>query len=184
MKSLYTLFLLLLICNPLLLFSHDTTFTSKNNLGIRFSVFYNYKVIHYAPNLSLDLGQHNVYVGVQATNVLKPMGSELTIYDQNSYGINFGYRFLFIDKQKKVVPFTQLNFSIYQLEYTEYQRGPPFSTDKKRLIVENTASIGVNFNFIKHFQISCGVGFGSLDGFFLLVDSFIPSGYVGLEYKF
>jgi len=184
MKSHTTVLLFLLSCIPPQLFSQDTTYTSKNNFGIRFSVIYNYKVIHYAPNLSLDLGQHNVYVGVQATNVLKPMGSELEIYVKNTYGVNFGYRFLFIDKQKKVVPFTQLNFSIYQLEYTEYQRGPPFSTDKKSLIVENTASIGVNFNFIKHFQISCGVGFGSLDGFFLLVDSFIPSGYVGLEYKF
>jgi hypothetical protein len=60
MKYPYTLFLLLLMC-PLILFSQDTTFTNKNNFGIRFGVVYNYKVIHYVPNLSLDLGQHNFY---------------------------------------------------------------------------------------------------------------------------
>jgi len=184
MKSPTTLLLFLFICNPLLLFSQDTTFTSKNNLGIRFSVFYNYKVIHYVPNLSLDLGQHNVYAGVQATNVLKPMGSELEIYDNNTYGVNFGYRYLFIDKRKKIVPFTQVNFSIYEVEYNEYQLGPVSPTTKKNLILENAASIGVNFNLIKHAQFFSGIGFGSFEGFFLMVDTFIPSAYVGLEYKF
>jgi hypothetical protein len=116
MKSPYTLFLLLLMC-PLILFSQDTTQTSKNNFGIRFGVVYNYKLIHYVPNLSLDLGQHNVYAGVQATNVLKPMGSETEIYEKNTYGVNFGYRYLFIDKRKKIVPFAQLNFSIYEVEF-------------------------------------------------------------------
>lgn len=90
MKSTFTFLSFLLICHPSQLYSQDTSITSKNNFGIRIGIVYNYKVIHYVPNLSLDLGQHNVYVGVQATNVLKPMGGETEIYDKNTYGINFG----------------------------------------------------------------------------------------------
>lgn len=184
MKSPTTLFLFLIISCPIQLFSQDTTYPSKNNFGVRIGVAYNYKVIHYVPNLSLDLGQHNVYVGIQATNVLKPMGGETEIYDKNTYGVNFGYRYLFIDKRKKIVPFAQLNFSIYELEYKEYQLGPVSPTTKQNLIVENTASLGVNFNLIKNVQFFSGIGFGSFEGFFLMVDTFIPSAYVGLEYKF
>jgi hypothetical protein len=112
------------------------------------------------------------------------MGSEMEIYDKNTYGINFGYRYLFVDKRKKIVPFAQLNFSIYEVEYNEYQLGPISPTTKQNLIVENTASLGVNFNLIKHVQFFSGIGFGSFEGFFLMVDTFIPSAYVGLEYKF
>lgn len=183
MKAAITIYTLIIWCIPFQIFGQDSSLTSKTNLGVRLSVFYNYKVIHYVPTLSLDLGQHNVYLGVQSTNVLNPMASETTIYEKSSFGANFGYRYLFVNKQNKVVPFAQLNFSLYELNYVEYQRGP-FSQEKQQLILENTASIGLNFNVLKKVQFSCGIGFGSFEGFFLLVDSFIPTGYVGVEYKF
>lgn len=183
MKLLFTLFMLLLIYYPIKTFSQDTT-SSSLNFGIRYSFFYNHKVIHHIPDFSLDIEQHNIYIGVQATNVLKPLGDPVDNYEKKSYGINFGYRYLFIDKKKKLVPFTQFNFSIYQVKYIEYQHGPPFSMERQTLIVENTASIGIDFNPIKHIHIYSGIGFGSFGGFFLLIDSFTPNSYVGLEYKF
>lgn len=183
MKSLFTPFILLLIFFPIKGFGQDTTHSSIN-FGIRYSFFYNYKVLHHIPNFSMDIGQHNVYIGVQATSVLKSLSDPADIYKKNAYGINFGYRYSFWKKQTKLVPFTQLNFSIYQVRYTEHQNGPPFSTEKQKLIVENTASIGVDFNPVKHIHIYSGIGFGSFAGFFLLIDSFTPNCYVGLEYKF
>lgn len=179
----FALIIFLQLCFHLELFSQDTT-KSRIDFGVRYSFYYNYKVMHHIPCFSMDIGQHNVYLGAQATNILKPLGDDVDVYEKNSYGVNFGYRYMFFNKQKKIIPFTQFNFSIYQVKYWEYQKGPPFLTERLKLIIENTASFGIDFNPINHIHIFSGIGFGSFGGFFLLLDSFTPCSYAGLEYKF
>lgn len=132
----------------------------------------------------MNIGQHNIYLGPQLTNVLRSIGDPVDNYKRNTYGVNFGYRFSFWKRQTMLVPFAQLDFSMYQVKYNEYQLGPPFSIEKKELIIENTASIGVDFNPVKHFHIFSGVGFGSYAGFFLMFNSFTTTYYIGLEYRF
>jgi hypothetical protein len=80
--------------------------------------------------------------------------------------------------------FSQLNYSVYQIRYKEYQLGPPYVTNRKRIVVENTATFGIDYNIHKKFHLYGGIGFGSMDGFFLILNSVIPCSYVGLEYKF
>lgn len=181
MKSFFTVFVFLSLFS-LKGYSQDTT--SNIKFGVRYTFFYNYKVLHHVPAFSMDIGRHNMYLGIQVSTILKSFGDPVDIYDKYAYGVNFGYRFAFWKKQTKLVPFTQFNFSIYQLKYTHHQMGPPFSTKKQNLIVENTLSFGVNYNPVKHFHIYTGVGFGSYGGFFLLIDSFTPTCYMGVEYKF
>ena len=183
MNKLPILLVFFLIYSQIEVFSQDTT-QSRLGVGVRYSFFYNYKVAHHIPCLSLDIRQHNIYLGAQATTILKPLGDPVDIYEKNAYGINVGYRYLLVDSHKRLVPFTQLNFSIYQVKYTKYQKGPPFSTPSQTRIVENTASFGIDFKPIKHIHIFSGIGFGSFGGFLLLIDYFTPNSYVGLEYKF
>ena len=183
MKSLFTSFAFLLIFFPLKVFSQDTTHSSIN-FGIRYNFTYNYKLLHHTPIFSMNIGQHNVYIGPQATTILKSLGDQVDEYKKKAFGVNFGYRFSFWKRQTMLVPFAQLNFSIYQVKYNEFQKAPPYSTEKKKLIIENTASIGVDFNPVKHFHVFSGVGFGSYGGFFLILDSFTPTCYIGLEYRF
>jgi hypothetical protein len=94
-----------------------------------------------------------------------------------------GYRYIFSEEQKKLKFFSQLNFSIYQVKYKEYQIGPPYMTERKRITVENTGTLGIDYNFYKKNHLFMGLGIGSTDGFFLMFSSFIPSIYIGLEYK-
>lgn len=154
------------------------------DFGIRYSFVYNYKVVHHTPQFSMNIGQHNIYLGPQFTQVLHSLGDPVDVYSKNTYGGNVGYRFHFWKRKSKLVPFAQLDFSIFQLKFNENQLGPPFLTERKKIVVENTASIGVDFNPVHHFYIFSGIGFGSYSGFFLLFNSFTPTCYVGLEYRF
>ena len=178
-----TVFLVLLLILPMGVFSQDTTRTSIG-FGVRYSFYYNYKVIHHTPCFSLDIRRHNVYAGFQATSIIKPIGDPVDVYEKNTYGINLGYRYTLSNNPSAFHPFAQLNFSVYQIEYIEYQQGPPFSTLRKKLVVENTASIGLEYVPFKWLRIFSGIGFGSFSGFFLVVDSFTPTSYIGVEYKF
>lgn len=183
MKRFFPLYLFLLLHFPIQAFTQNTT-ASNIHFGIGYYFYYNYKMLHNVPSFSLGIRQHNISLGFQSTTVLKPLGDPMDSYKKKSYGVNFGYRYLLTDQQQKIVPFTQLNFSIYQLKYIEHQKGLPLSTKRQRLIVENTVSIGLNYNLSKHLKLYSGIGFGSFDVFFLMFESYLPTSYIGLEYKF
>ncbi len=168
------------------------TIRSSIDISIRLNTYYtfeikrdyNFRVIHTAPVFSFQRNSHNFYIGPQYSYVFQPTPIASEIYEKNSYGINVGYRYYSKELVRKLRAFGQFNFSIYKVKYIAYQLGPPFSTEKKKIIVENTASIGIDFNAIKNIHVYSGIGFGSFGGFFLLIDSFTLNSYIGLEYKF
>lgn len=175
--------------------AQEYTFCQDQNdsgvqLGIRFNTFYTFnnqlnyqfRVLHTTPGFSLSTNNHNFYIGPQYTYVFEPSSLSREDYETNTYGVNLGYRYYSNELVNKIRLFGQLNFSIYQVKSIAYSLGGGYST--KRIIVENTGSLGIDYTPIKHIHIFSGVGFGSFEGFFLLLDSFAPSGYVGLEYKF
>ncbi|MEZ5195853.1 MAG: hypothetical protein R2764_05490 [Bacteroidales bacterium] len=141
--------------------------------------------VQYSIALNIGLGKHNIYLGPEYNIILDPIkGDPVDVYEKYNWGLNFGYRYYSNELFKKMKLFGQFNFSIYQLKYKSHSLGNPIAENQKDAIVENTASIGLNYNMYKSFNIFLGAGFGSYDGFFLILESFTPSIYVGVDYRF
>lgn len=172
-----------------LLFHQDTI--GQNNQkealrpGVRLTTVYDYWVLHNAVNLNLNFGNHNLYIGPELVHILMlpKKYDEVDKYRDRSTGLNFGYRYLSREFVPKAKFYGQLNFSIFQLKLYENQIGPPITQEKINLVVENTASFGVDYNFSNKLHLFSGLGFGSYDGFFLMINSFTPTFYVGIDYN-
>jgi hypothetical protein len=160
------------------------TLENKIQFSARYLFYYNYRLTHHSTVFSIELNNHNFYLGPEYSIIFQPTPIADVIYEQNSFGSNFGYRYFFFERRKKIKFFSQLNFSVYQIKYKVYQLGPYYATNRKRIVVENTGTIGLDYCIYKQFHLSGGIGFGSMGGFFLMLNSFIPCSYVGLEYKF
>lgn len=183
-RKVFLLFVIGLISISSKSYSQDTI---KRTLqfSARYTFYYNYKVTHHTPVFSIEYNNHNLYFGPEYSSILKLIkGDPVNIYEKKSFGINLGYRYFFSEKSKKLKVFGQFNFTIFQIKYKEYQLGPPFVTEHKHLIIENSATLGVDYNIWNNIHIFTGGGIGSFDGFFLIIDAFTPSGYIGIEYKF
>ncbi|MDP3442121.1 MAG: hypothetical protein Q8T08_04605 [Ignavibacteria bacterium] len=179
----FFIFILLhLLCEKTI--CQDTTESIKY-FSIRYSTSYNYKVLHYTPNVSFGFNKHNLYIGPEFNTILKTVkGDPVDIYEKNNWGLNLGYRYYSSEIVSNLKIFGQFNFSIYQIRLDIYQHGgPPFIVKHKELIVENTATIGIDYELFKNINLFSGIGIGSFNGFFLMIDSFTPSVYIGIEYK-
>jgi hypothetical protein len=164
--------------------SQDTT-QSNLRLGARYSLSYNYYLIHNTPVFSLEYKNNNLYFGPEFSSFDRPFGDLVDNYKESSTGINFGYRnYFYKSPSSEIRLFGQLNFSLYKYQYARYQKGPVKSNFKEIRIVENTGSLGLEYNFHKKLAFQTGLGIGSTEGFFLILSSFIPSIYFGLEFRF
>lgn len=157
---------------------------ANKSFAIRYSTYYNYKVLHFTPNLSFGIGNHDIYIGPEYNYIAKSflVDSEDKI-EKNNWGLNLGYKYYFSKIAPNTSLYGQFNFSVYNLWSYEYQHGYPYVTKNKTLIVENTALLGLRYQLGQKVFLISGVGIGSYDGFFLMVESFIPSVAVGIEYK-
>jgi hypothetical protein len=159
--------------------------SEKINLGIKLSYHFNYPITHTSPSLCLYKGNHSIFLGPEYTRLLKEsLGDPVDSYEQEYWGMNIGYRYVFNSTWKKTFLFLQTDFSIYQLNYTEASQASPNGTEKKDLIIENTVGLGLIYKINNHFELIGGIGFGSMNYFFLMFDQFIPNSFIGLEYKF
>ena len=151
--------------------------------GIKLTQHINYPILHTTPSISIYLKNNNFYIGPEYTKFLKqPSGDPVDMWEKDYWGLNFGYRRKFISTLKSTQMFVQINFSIYEVSYIEFQKGPPYSTNHKRTIVENSGGLGINQRVFKQVEIYAGIGIGSTNGFFLMFDSFIPHSFIGIEY--
>jgi hypothetical protein len=179
------LFLLLVF----LLCLEDSFGQNKQNelprLGVRLNTVYDYWVVHNTINLNVNIGDHNLYVGPELVHILTlpKKYDDVDNFRGKSIGLNFGYRFTSRKLAPKLKLFGQLNFSIFQLKIIESQLGPPSKQEKISVVVENTASFGVDYNIFNKIHLFSGLGFGSYDGFFLMITSFTPTFYVGIDYN-
>ena len=163
---------------------HPYDSINKWNFGIKLTQQFNYPYLHTSPSLSIYRKNHNFHVGPKYTKLLKKYLSDPEDnFQQEYWGINLGYRYIFNAPWKKTNLFLQMDFSIYQLKYTEASLANPQGTKKKYIIVENVVGIGLNYQILDRFEIFGGIGFGSTNGFFLMFDQFIPHSFLGIEYK-
>ena len=190
--------IILLVLMRLISISSDTysqdTIKGTLNFSVRYSYNYNFKVAHHTPVyakvahhtpvFAIEVNNHNLYFGPEYTHVFQPTPIASIIYKKHAAGFNFGYRYYFNEQEKKLRFFSQLNFSIFQIKYKQYSKFAPFEKDMKKLIIENTGSLGADYNFYKNFHAFTGIGIGSWNQFFLILTNSFPSSYIGIEYKF
>jgi hypothetical protein len=158
--------------------------TSYMRFGIKLTQHFNYPLMHTSPTSCVILKNHSLYFGPEYNLILtKSTRDSINSWDPEPWGLNIGYRCLIPSERKKTNLFAQINFSFYRVKYKEYEPGSTVLTDKDKMIVENTAGIGINHRFNKKFEIFGGLGFGSTSGFFLLFKHFIPHSFIGVGYK-
>ena len=173
------------------LFCQDSV-KSKITLGIRLNTGYDFQVKHdnnlniirLAPLFSVNLKNHNFYIGPQYSYIFQPAPVSGEIYDNNSYGLNFGYRYnsgYFVDNLRM---FGQFNYSLFWVNSSQYQLGLPYWKSITTFYVKNDVSIGLDYRVVKKLHLALGFGMGSYHAFFLVLDNFTFTSYLGIEYVF
>lgn len=163
----------------------------KSNFGIRYTFSYdfevnhdyNFRVAHHIPVFFYRYDRHDFYMGPQYSYIYQPTPVANEIYENNAFGINLGYRWYSNELINNLQIFGQFNFSVFQVSFEEYQHGYPFKETRHEFIVENTATIGVNYKLVNKLNLFTGIGIGSYSGFFLILDKFNLSTYIGIGYK-
>ena len=174
------------------LFSQEA---KKSSFGIQYTLSYNFQVaprnsenkigvLHHAPAFSYRINNHNLYIGPLLSHVFqpKPIGNEK--YDNKAFGLYFGYRYYSNELLRNFRIFGQFHYSIFWVKCQHYQLGLPDGVTKTEIRVNNTASFGVDYEAIPNLHIYAGTGFGSYDGFFLILERVNLSEYIGIKYEF
>lgn len=167
----------------------------KSSFGIQYTLSYDFQVaprnsenkigvLHHAPALSYRINNHNLYIGPLLSHVfqLKPVWNDK--YDNKAFGLHFGYRYYSNELLRNFRIFVQFHYSIFWVKCQHYQLGLPDGVTKTEIRVNNTASFGVDYEAIPNLHIYAGTGFGSYDGFFLILERVNLSEYIGIKYEF
>lgn len=157
--------------------------TRKLKFGLRLAQQLNYPILHTSAALSIGCKGHSVYLGPAFTHLNGKSFSFADTYEQTNMGLNFGYRYLFDSQWKNTHVLVQMDFLVYQAHYTEHSLGNPVGRELQKTIVENNFGIGLNHRLSEHVEVFGGLGFGSTNGFFLMLDQFITHSFLGIEYK-
>ena len=149
--------------------------------GAKLATQYNYKLLHNTAALNLNYKNSNFFIGPEHTHFFSNYYDGRTHYEKNALGLYFGYNYSFktIDRFSF---FLQTAFSIFPSNYSYYQMGLAEWIQHKEWIVQNTASIGTRFKVDNHIRLLLDAGFGSLQGFFIMVDTFVPTVALSIEF--
>lgn len=150
--------------------------------GAKPTTQYNYKLMHNAIALNLNYKNSNFFIGPEHTHFFSNYYGWGARYEKNALGIYFGYNYSFKTIDRFSI-FLQTAFSIFPSNYSYYQMGPAEWIEHKEWVVQNTASIGTRFKMDNHIRLLLDAGFGSLQGFFLMVDTFVPTVALSLEFE-
>lgn len=174
------------------LFSQEA---KKSSFGIQYTLSYDFQVaprnsenkigvLHHAPALSYRINNHKLYIGPLLSHVfqLKPVWNDK--YDNKAFGLHFGYRYYSNELLRNFRIFGQFHYSIFWVKCQHYQLGLPDGVTKTEIRVNNTASFGVDYEAIPNLHIYAGTGFGSYDGFFLILERVNLNEYIGIKYEF
>lgn len=197
MRNLYMIFKKILlsfiiVITAINLYSQEA---KKSSFGIQYTLSYDFQVaprnsenkigvLHHAPALSYRINNHNLYIGPLLSHVfqLKPVWNDK--YDNKAFGLHFGYRYYSNELLRNFRIFVQFHYSIFWVKCQHYQLGLPDGVTKTEIRVNNTASFGVDYEAIPNLHIYAGTGFGSYDGFFLILERVNLSEYIGIKYEF
>ncbi len=164
--------------------SSDTATVSKKlGFGLHVSYHYNYPNIHSAAALLLTYKNSAFILGPCFTQIKSnTLVYSVSPLEQERGGAMFGYMYTYNQVKGPVVPFFQTYFYGYEVYTIEHALG--YTAKHTRLVIENAAGFGVKIKAVKNFEIQLGAGIGSANGFFLIIDQFVPLLNIGLQYRF
>ena len=199
MRDLYMIFKKILlsfiiVITAINLYSQEA---KKSSFGIQYTLSYDFyvynknrkpdyiiDVLHHAPAFSYRINNHNLYIGPLLSHVFQPAPIGNDKYDNKAFGLQFGYRYYSKELLHNFRIFGQFHFSIFWVKCQHNQLGLPDGVTKTEIRVNNTASFGVDYEAIPNLHIYAGTGFGSYDGFFLILERVNLSEYIGIKYEF
>ena len=159
--------------------------TNNRRLGIKTVQQINYPISHSIIAINFSKMNHNIYLGPNYTHLFNNyFGNEsVNDYEKDSIGINFGYQYIIDSKWKRTNFFLQIDFSVYKLNNKEYQGLFIGIKDEEMIIIENNGSIGINYKVSDNIELMGGIGIGSPEYFFLMINRFLPHSFIGLKYR-
>ncbi|MBK9637084.1 MAG: hypothetical protein IPO63_04440 [Bacteroidetes bacterium] len=158
------------------------TVSKKMGIGLHVSYHYNYPNVHSTPAVVFTYKNSAFIMGPCLTQIKSnTLVYSVSPLEQESGGAMFGYMYTYNQVKGPVVPFFQTYFYGYEVYTIEHALA--YTAKHKRLVIENTAGFGVKIKAVKSFEIQFA-GIGSANGFFLIIDQFVPLLNMGLQYRF
>lgn len=157
----------------------------KWGFGVGLVQQFNMPIMHTSAVMNVWHRGSVLYAGPQYTYIYKEYSREegITRYRQNSLGLNFGFRQVIKTRNEIFNVFVQMDFSIYETQYWYYVTPYSEIRSDNQWIVENAASIGLNYRISDKIELNTGYGMGSTAGFFLMFEEVIPHFFAGLQYN-
>lgn len=180
----FVLFLFVVFISSLDSIVHSQEMDKK--FGLRYAYAYNQKIDHHGIYFIGHVDkQLQVYIGPEVS-VIGPsyFADEATIFENKAIGLGVGLRMNFLEFKPRARFYGQLHFSAVPVKYYAFQHGPFSLLSARKLKIENTLALGMELDLSSFATFSFGAGFGSNEGFFLILSSFMPHAHVGIELKF
>ncbi len=184
MRSYFFTTIFLFIC------LHSFGQEKKMHFGIESSNAYNFRYVgkqqdysltHSSVLMSLNAGHHSFFLGPEYSYLSKPIGDDSDQIKHSMFAGTFAYVYSYeLKKLNSVDVFVRFNYSIFQQQLTDYKG----LETRKSMVYENTLDLGLKKRFANKFYIYGSVGFGSTNGFFLMVDYAELSGRAGFGFTF
>lgn len=145
-----------------------------------------YSTLHESILFVGSFKNHVFFVGPQFSNFYGFLYDPVDNLRHNGFGLNCGYEYdyAFSEKNPGFVMTTRLSFSLYEARIIENSTGPYAEMQKKVTILENNLYLGLKKSFRRNFYIHSGLGIGSTQGFFLMMESIMLSSTLGFGFEF
>lgn len=159
---------------------------TDKKFGLRYAYAYNQKIDHHGLYFIGHVDkQLQVYIGPEVS-VIRPsyFADEATLFEDKAIGLGFGLRLKFLEFKPRARFYGQLHFSAVPVKYYAFQHGPFSLQSARKLKIENTLVLGLELDLSSLATFSFGAGFGSNEGFFLILSSFMPHAHIGIELRF
>lgn len=175
----------------LLFFTHIAFGQDKSiHFGIENSNAYNFRFVnkiqdysltHSALLFGISSGNHSFFLGPEYTYLSKPIGDDADHIKHSMIGGSFAYNYAYnLKKWNNVDMIFRFNYSVFQQQVTDYKG----IETVKSVIYENTVDLGLKKRFANKLYVYGSFGFGSTNGFFLMVDKAEFSARAGFGYTF
>jgi len=195
MKIRYVVIFLILVIPALISESIAQEVTkSKPVFGVRLSAnfdnifFSSYEpnswVLRSIPGLFLEYKNHDFQIGpAQSHFINNPGWLTGTLFNSNSLGLNFGYRYYPIELMRRMRMYAQLQASRFWVKSTNSSQGGGLS-DYQETDWFGYASLGVDYRTSKRFHVFSGIGIGISSTFYKYTEDFYPHVLAGIDYRF
>jgi len=145
-----------------------------------------YSIVHESILFVGSVKNNSFFIGPQISYLNGFLYDPIEKIKHINYGLNFGYerKFPITNSKNGFVFSTRLSFSIYEISKIDYPLGLSDEIQTRKTILENNLYVGLKKSFNPNFYLYSGFGFGSTNGFFLMIDSFMLASTFGFGFQF